>query len=198
MNTAFWIVLAYLCGSVSFAIVLSKMFGMPDPRSYGSNNPGATNMLRSGRKEVALLTLLGDGLKGFIPVYCAARWGELSPMELSWVAFAAFLGHLYPIFFKFKGGKGVATFLGAVLGLSAHIGLWVMLIWLATAVIFRYSSLASLVASLAALVLFAIEWGMGWWLLPIALMVVLMFYRHQSNIQNLLLGKERKLFAPKQ
>ena len=198
LSGGFWVVLAYLAGSVSFAIVLSKLFGMADPRSYGSNNPGATNMLRSGRKEVALLTLLGDAFKGFLPVYLAARWGELSPVALGWVALAAFLGHLYPVFFRFQGGKGVATFLGAVLGLSAQIGLWVILVWVAMAAVFRYSSLSSLTASVAALILFAAFWGIGWVLLPIMLMVVLMFYRHHSNIQNLLAGKERRLFAPKQ
>ena len=192
-----WCMLAYLVGSISFAIVLSRVFGMPDPRSYGSSNPGATNMLRSGRKEVALLTLLGDALKGFLPVYLAARWGELSPLALAWVAFAAFLGHLYPVFFRFQGGKGVATFLGAVLGLSAQIGLWVIVVWIAMAALFRYSSLASLTASVAALILFAAFWGVSWALLPMMLMVVLMFYRHQGNIQNLLAGKERRLFAPK-
>ena len=193
-----WCVLAYLVGSISFAIVLSKVFGMADPRSYGSNNPGATNMLRSGRKEVALLTLLGDALKGFLPVYLAARWGELSPVALGWVAFAAFLGHLYPIFFRFQGGKGVATFLCAVLGLSAQIGLWVILVWIVLAVVFRYSSLASLGASVVELVLFVFDWGMGWALLPMTLMVGLMFYRHRENIAKLRAGQERKLFAPKQ
>ena len=192
-----WCALAYLVGSISFAIVLSKWFGMDDPRSYGSNNPGATNMLRSGRKEVALLTLLGDALKGFLPVYAAARWGEMSTVGLAWVAFFAFLGHLYPIYFKFVGGKGVATFLGVVLGLSASIGLWVILVWIVLAVAFRYSSLSSLGASAAALILFALYWGMGWALLPMVLMVGLMFYRHRENITKLLAGQERKLFAPK-
>ena len=193
-----WCALAYLVGSISFAIVLSKWFGMDDPRSYGSNNPGATNMLRSGRKEVALLTLLGDAIKGFLPVYMAARWGEMSTVGLAWVAFFAFLGHLYPIYFKFVGGKGVATFLGVVLGLSANIGLWVILVWIVLAVVFRYSSLASLGASVVALVLFVFDWGMGWALLPITLMVSLMFYRHRENIAKLRAGQERKLFAPKQ
>ena len=192
-----WCALAYLVGSISFAIVLSKWFGMDDPRSYGSNNPGATNMLRSGRKEVALLTLLGDAIKGFLPVYVAARWGEMSTVGLAWVAFFAFLGHLYPIYFKFVGGKGVATFLGVVLGLSASIGLWVILVWMVLAVAFSYSSLSSLGASAAALILFALYWGMGWALLPMALMVGLMFYRHRENITKLLAGQERKLFAPK-
>lgn len=197
MSALLWCALAYLVGSLSFAIVLSRCFGMADPRSYGSNNPGATNMLRSGRKEVALLTLLGDALKGFLPVYCAARWGELSATGLAWVALAAFLGHLYPLFFGFKGGKGVATFLGAVLGLSAQIGLWVLLSWLVVAVALRYSSLSSLVTSVLALVLFACAWGLGWALCPIALMVLLMFYRHRENIGKLWRGQERKLFAPK-
>ncbi|MCE1177332.1 MAG: glycerol-3-phosphate 1-O-acyltransferase PlsY [Burkholderiales bacterium] len=193
-----WCALAYLVGSISFAIVLSKWFGMDDPRSYGSNNPGATNMLRSGRKEVALLTLLGDALKGFLPVYLAARWGEMGMVGLAWVALFAFLGHLYPIYFKFVGGKGVATFLGVVLGLSANIGLWVILVWIVLALVFRYSSLASLGASVVALVLFVFDWGMGWALLPMTLMVGLMFYRHRENIAKLRAGQERKLFAPKQ
>lgn len=193
-----WALIAYLFGSVSFAIVLSKVFRMQDPRSYGSNNPGATNMLRSGRKEVALLTLLGDVLKGFLPVYLAASVGELSVTALGCVALAAFLGHLYPIYFGFVGGKGVATFLGAVLGLSAMVGLWVILVWLAVALVFRFSSLASLVASVFALVLFAFEYGLGLVLLPLAAMVLLMFYRHRENIQKLLMGQERRLFAPKE
>lgn len=198
LTTALWCALAYLVGSISFAIVLSKWFAMDDPRSYGSNNPGATNMLRSGRKDVALLTLLGDALKGFLPVYLAARWGEMSSVGVAWVAFFAFLGHLYPIYFKFVGGKGVATFLGVVLGLSAGIGLWVILAWIALAAVFRYSSLASMGASVLALVLFARDWGVGWAMLPMALMVALMFYRHRENIAKLLAGQERQLFAPKQ
>ena len=193
-----WCVFAYLIGSISFAIVLSKWFGMDDPRSYGSNNPGATNMLRSGRKEVALLTLLGDAFKGFLPVYLAARWGEMSMVGLAWVASFAFLGHLYPIYFKFIGGKGVATFLGVVLGLSANIGWWVVLVWIVLAAVFRYSSLASLGASVMTLALFVFEWGTGWALLPMVLMVGLMFYRHRENIAKLRAGQERKLFAPKQ
>ncbi len=193
-----WTVAAYLLGSISFAIVLSKLFGMNDPRSYGSNNPGATNMLRSGRKDVALLTLLGDALKGFLPVYFAVRWGELSIVGAAWVALAAFLGHVYPIYFRFVGGKGVATYLGVVLGLSAGIGAWVILAWIVVAAALRYSSLASMVSAVVALLLFAQYWGIGWALLPIALMVVLMFYRHRENIAKLLSGQERKLFAPKQ
>ena len=189
LTTALWCALAYLVGSISFAIVLSKWFAMDDPRSYGSNNPGATNMLRSGRKDVALLTLLGDALKGFLPVYLAARWGEMSSVGVAWVAFFAFLGHLYPIYFKFVGGKGVATFLGVVLGLSAGIGLWVILAWIALAAVFRYSSLASMGASVLALVLFARDWGVGWAMLPMALMVALMFYRHRENIAKLLAGQ---------
>lgn len=198
LTIALWCALAYLVGSISFAIVLSKWFAMDDPRSYGSNNPGATNMLRSGRKDVALLTLLGDALKGFLPVYFAARWGEMSSVGVAWVAFFAFLGHLYPIYFKFVGGKGVATFLGVVLGLSAGIGLWVILAWIALAAVFRYSSLASMGASVLALVLFVLHWGVGWAMLPMALMVALMFYRHRENIAKLVAGQERQLFAPKQ
>ena len=192
-----WMALAYVLGSISFAIIVSKLLALQDPRSYGSQNPGATNMLRSGRKEAALFTLIGDALKGFIPVYLAARWGELSLTALVWVAFAAFMGHLYPIFFHFKGGKGVATFLGAMLGLSSSVGLWVIVAWLLTAVVFRYASVASLMASVVAFVLFALHWGIGWALLPLSFMVFLMFYRHRSNLQKLKLGQEGKLFAPK-
>ena len=192
-----WMALAYVLGSISFAIIVSKLLALQDPRSYGSQNPGATNMLRSGRKEAALFTLIGDALKGFIPVYLAARWGELSLTALVWVAFAAFMGHLYPIFFHFKGGKGVATFLGAMLGLSSSVGLWVIVAWLLTAVVFRYASVASLMASVVAFVLFALHWGIGWALLPLSFMVFLMFYRLLSNLQKLKLGQEGKLFAPK-
>ena len=192
-----WMALAYVLGSISFAIIVSKLLALQDPRSYGSQNPGATNMLRSGRKEAALFTLIGDALKGFIPVYLAARWGELSLTALVWVAFAAFMGHLYPIFFHFKGGKGVATFLGAMLGLSSSVGLWVIVAWLLTAVVFRYASVASLMASVVAFVLFALHWGIGWALLPLSFMVFLMFYRHRSNLRKLKLGQEGKLCAPK-
>ena len=197
MATLVWMLSAYLAGSVSFAIVLAKIFGMADPRTYGSNNPGATNMLRSGKKGVALLTLLCDGFKGFMPVYAASHWGALDVFGLSLVALAAFVGHLYPVFFKFVGGKGVATFLGAVLGLSSTIGLLTLLVWLVVAIMTRYSSLSSLVCSLFALFGLIYLWDVGLWTAVFLVMVGLMFMRHRANIQKLLAGQESKLFAKK-
>lgn len=197
MTTFFWIIAAYLLGSVSFAIVLSKFFGMDDPRSYGSNNPGATNMLRSGRKSVALLTLLGDALKGYIPVILARQFTDLPASALCAIALAAFLGHLFPLYFNFKGGKGVATFLGAILGLSAAVGGQMMLVWLVVALICRYSSASSLIASFAAFVLLYLKWDSGFWMIWVAIMIALLFWRHQSNIIKLMNGNESKLFAKK-
>mgnify|MGYP003417503833 FL=1 len=197
MQLILWMLFAYLAGSISFAIVLAKVCGMDDPRTYGSNNPGATNMLRSGRKGVALLTLLGDAFKGFLPVYLASRYGELSLLSLSLVALAAFVGHLYPVFFKFVGGKGVATFLGVVLGLSAQIGWMTALVWLLVAVLTRYSSLSSMLCSVFALFGLMYLWGVGFWMLAFVAMVGLLFYRHRANITKLLAGQESKLFAKK-
>ena len=195
MTALLYSIAAYLVGSISFAIVLSKVFGMQDPRSYGSNNPGATNMLRSGRKKIALLTLLGDGFKGFLPVFLAQKFTDLPVAPLSAIALAAFVGHLYPIFFQFKGGKGVATFLGAILALSPLIGAATLVVWLAVAALMRYSSLASLLASLAAFVMLFVVWGWGNWMLFIAAMVGLLFFRHRANISKLMAGTESKLFA---
>lgn len=197
MTAIFWIITAYLIGSISFAIVLSKLFKMEDPRSYGSNNPGATNMLRSGRKNIALLTLIGDAAKGYLPVMLAHQFTNLPATLLCAVALAAFLGHLYPIFFNFKGGKGVATFFGAVLGLSAPIGGLLMLVWIVIAALTRYSSLASLTSGLVAIGLFINDFGVGTWLIYIMIMVGLLFWRHQANIKKLLNGSESKLFTKK-
>ncbi|TDR30913.1 glycerol-3-phosphate 1-O-acyltransferase PlsY [Hydromonas duriensis] len=196
MTALIWSIAAYLLGSISFAIVLSKLFGMDDPRSYGSNNPGATNMLRSGRKTVALLTLLGDAAKGLLPVVLARQMTDL-PFALSMIACAAFLGHLYPIFFKFQGGKGVATFLGAMLGLIPAVGGLTLVVWLIVAVTTRYSSLSSLISSVFAFGLLVLYWGKGAWILWVALMVALLFWRHRSNIAKLLNGTESQLFAKK-
>lgn len=197
MTTLFWIIAAYLLGSVSFAIVLSKVFGMDDPRSYGSNNPGATNMLRSGRKMVALLTLLGDALKGFLPVMLAKQFTDLPVAALSAVALAAFLGHLYPIFFGFKGGKGVATFLGAILGLFPAVGGITMLVWFVVALLTRYSSASSLTASVMTFIVLIYNWGAGTWMVWMTIMVGLLFWRHRGNIRQLADGTESKLFSKK-
>lgn len=195
MTAMLWILAAYLIGSISFAIVLSRLFGMDDPRSYGSNNPGATNMLRSGRKNVALLTLLGDALKGFLPVFLAKQLTDLPAAPLTAIALAAFIGHLYPVFFQFKGGKGVATFLGAILALSPTAGIFTLAAWLLVAFVTRYSSLASLTASVVALLLLIGFWGLGNWVFFAFVMTGLLFWRHRANIAKLRAGTESKLFA---
>jgi glycerol-3-phosphate acyltransferase PlsY len=186
------IVAAYLLGSVSSAIIVCKLMGLPDPRSEGSNNPGATNVLRIGGKKPAAITLLGDSLKGFIPVLVANLMG-VSPLVLAGVAMAAFLGHLYPVFFGFKGGKGVATALGVQFGLGWQVGLSVALIWLFMAKVINISSLSALVSMALAPVIV-------WYFLSAPELVVMqvtlsliLFWRHRSNIQNLLSGTEGKI-----
>jgi glycerol-3-phosphate acyltransferase PlsY len=192
------IVAAYLTGSVSFAVVVSKLFGLPDPRSYGSGNPGATNVLRTGNKAAALLTLVGDGVKGFAAVAIAyhlgASWGDAS-LATAGAAVAVFLGHLYPIFHRFEGGKGVATAAGVAFGLSWQLGLAMLVIWLLVALTFRISSLASIVSAIIAPPLgfyFLGNWPEAWALIPIALLLV---WRHRANIRKLLAGTESRIGA---
>lgn len=184
----FFIIVAYLLGSVASAIIVCRCLGLPDPRTEGSNNPGATNVLRIGGKKAAAVTLLGDLLKGLIPVGLAQLWA--SEMGVAGAAMAAFLGHLYPLYFRFKGGKGVATAFGAILGLSPWTGIIALVIWLTVARIGRTSSLAALVAALLTPL---ISWWMGlasvqW--LAILSMVILLVWRHRDNIQRLLAGAE--------
>ena len=189
------VVSAYLVGSLSAAILVCKLMGLPDPRTEGSMNPGATNVLRLGGKKAALLTLLGDMLKGLLPVIIAVQLGS-DELTIALTLLAAFLGHLYPLFFGFKGGKGVATALGGLIGLHWSIGLATIATWLATAALFRYSSLSAL-AAIALAPLYV------WLLFPIAesstltaamgLITVMLYWRHRSNIQNLLSGKEDKI-----
>lgn len=183
---------AYLLGSISSAIIVCKLMGLPDPRTQGSNNPGATNVLRIGGKKAAAITLLGDMLKGVIPV-TAAHFLTTSDMVFALTGAAAFLGHLYPVFFSFKGGKGVATALGVQLGLQWQIGLVVAGIWLFMAKGLKISSLAALVSMALAPVIV-------WWFWPAveliimqSLITMLLFWRHKSNIQNLLSGREDKI-----
>lgn len=193
MDTIFiiFLVLAYLLGSVSSAIIVCKLMKLPDPRSEGSNNPGATNVLRIGGQTAAALTLTGDMLKGFIPVFAAQIFG-IEGFHLGLIAFAAFIGHLYPIFFKFQGGKGVATALGALLGLSVITGILVSITWLIVAFISRYSSLAALMASAIAPIYLLIFSNKAYFI-PALMMTLLIFWRHRNNIKNLRAGTEGKI-----
>ena len=192
------LVAGYLLGSVSFAVVVSRLFGLADPRSYGSGNPGATNVLRSGSKVAALVTLLGDALKGALAVvlvrWVGARYG-LGDAAAAWAGTAAFIGHLYPVFFGFKGGKGVATFLGVLLAVNPVLGAAACGLWALVAYFFRYSSAASMAAAGAAPFIYAFIWGFDAVLAAVVLMCLLLVFRHQQNIANLLAGKERKLGA---
>ncbi|MDR0201511.1 MAG: glycerol-3-phosphate 1-O-acyltransferase PlsY [Delftia acidovorans] len=198
-------VAAYLIGSLSFAVIVSRAMGLNDPRTYGSGNPGATNVLRSGSKAAAAVTLLLDAAKGWLPVALVQWFGSrfgLGDGTMAMVALAAFLGHLYPVFFRFKGGKGVATALGVLLGISGWLGLAVAATWLIIAVFFRYSSLASLVASVFAPVYYLMCSGVVWYAeTPIAAAIVamaaLLIWRHRENIQRLMAGKESRLGSKK-
>ena len=193
METDYLIILGgYMFGSISTAIIVCKLMGLPDPRTQGSKNPGATNVARLGGKKAAALTLLGDMLKGLVPVLIA-HYLQMSPVILAATALAAFLGHLYPVFFGFQGGKGVATALGVIYGLYWPVGLLTTATWLAMAVVFRYSSLAALVA-----ILLTPLWFL--WLMPepeiiaaMSVLTVLLFWRHRSNIRNLISGEEGKI-----
>jgi acyl phosphate:glycerol-3-phosphate acyltransferase len=191
------VVTAYLIGSVSFAVVVSRAFRLPDPREYGSGNPGATNVLRSGRKSAAVLTLLGDCGKGWLAVFAAGQWivdGTATAMALA--AVAVILGHMYPVFHGFKGGKGVATALGVLLALSPYLGLGVLATWITIAVFFRYSSLAALISAAFAVFFTLILFNAAHpFFFAVAVIAPLLIWRHRSNIRNLLEGRESKLGA---
>jgi len=192
MLTVIFVIAAYLLGSISFAVVSSKLFGLADPRSYGSGNPGATNVLRSGKKAAAALTLFGDAAKGWLAVFLAIQFA-LSDVQIALVALAVFIGHLFPVFLRFKGGKGVATALGILLAFDLWLGLGGLATWLFMAVVFRLSSLAALTAAVATPV-YAIWLGLPKeWVLASGIMSLLLIWRHKSNIQNLLAGKESKI-----
>lgn len=199
------VVLAYLIGSLSFAVIVSKTLGMADPRSYGSGNPGATNVLRSGNKGAALATLLLDALKGWLPVFVVQHWGDAYGLGLTTAALAglaAFLGHLYPVFFGFQGGKGVATALGALMGVDWLLGLATGTSWLIIAFFFRYASLASIVASLFAPAYYLLGGNIAWPLetavfFTLLAMSLLLIWRHRENIRRLWAGTESKLGAGK-
>lgn len=201
MTTLVFVVLAYLLGSVSFAVLMSKAFGLADPRSYGSGNPGATNVLRSGKKAAAALTLLGDAAKGWLAVFLAIQFvphnGE-GLLIVALVCVAVFLGHVFPVFLKFKGGKGVATALGVLLALKVWMGLAVLAIWVLVAAVFRYSSLSALVAAIAAPIIAMLVPLRPELVFATAIMSMLLIWRHKGNIQNLLTGKESKIGGKKQ
>lgn len=188
--------MAYLLGSISFAVVASWSFRLPDPRTYGSKNPGATNVLRSGKKAAAVLTLLGDAGKGWLAVvlanYFSHVW-ELGGEAVAGAAIAVFLGHLFPVFLGFNGGKGVATSAGVLLGLDPWLGLLVILTWLLVAIVWRISSLSALVAALLAPMYAYILHGFGINIFAIITITLFLFWRHKLNIINLLAGKEARI-----
>lgn len=186
----------YLLGSLPFAVIVSRAFGLADPRSYGSGNPGATNVLRSGNKKAALFTLLGDALKGVAAVVLA-RSLNAPELVVALTGLAAFLGHLFPLFLKFKGGKGVATAAGVLLALDPVVGLAALVTWLAAAVVTRYSSLAALLAALAAPLAVGLSGGDGGQLLVVAVMALGLIAKHWANIQRLMAGQEPKIGAKK-
>ncbi len=196
---------AYLLGSLAFAVIVSRVMGLSDPRTFGSKNPGATNVLRSGSKAAAIVTLLLDALKGLVPVLLVRLYGKRWGLEdgtVALVALGAFLGHLYPVFFRFQGGKGVATFIGAVFGIHWLLGIATGLTWLIIAFFFRYSSLASLVAAVFAPVYFLLGDRIQWYaetpvVLALFAMAALLAWRHRENIKRLLAGKESRLGAKK-
>ncbi|HJS37239.1 MAG TPA: glycerol-3-phosphate 1-O-acyltransferase PlsY [Burkholderiales bacterium] len=196
MQTALIVLAAYALGSVSYAIVLSRLFGMPDPRSYGSGNPGATNVLRSGRKLVAVLTLLGDGGKGWLAVWLAQLWtGQTAILGLDVLlaGVAVFAGHLFPAFHGFRGGKGVATAAGVLLGFDPWLGLGTLATWVAIFAFFRVSSLAALVAAVFAPAYAFWLFGLRPVFPAVAAIAVLLLWRHKDNIRRLLAGEEGRM-----
>lgn len=200
---------AYLLGSLSFAVIISRFMRLDDPRSYGSGNPGATNVLRSGNKLAALLTLLFDALKGWAAILLVRLFsvglglGELNPNAEAIAGIGAFLGHVFPIFFRFQGGKGVATAAGVLLGWAYPVGLLTLAIWLTVALVLRYSSLAALVAALACAPIYYMGRYTNWWhmhppiLAACCIMAVLLIWRHKLNIQRLLKGQESRIGSKK-
>jgi len=190
------VIVAYLIGSVSSAIIICKIMCLPDPRDSGSGNPGATNVLRIGGKKAAIIALIGDALKGYIPVKIAILLGIFDFYTIALVAVAAFVGHLYPIFFKFKGGKGVATCLGALIALNLVLSLVVLGVWILVFALLRFSSLAALTAVAVGLIY-------GWHLMPhayyiaFAVMGLTLYWRHRSNIERLIKGTEPKFGSKK-
>jgi glycerol-3-phosphate acyltransferase PlsY len=196
VGIALFAVLGYLLGSISFAVLVSRAFALPDPRTYGSGNPGATNVLRTGRKLAAALTVMGDGAKGWLAVFLAQHFGEPEMVQVAMAAAgaAAVIGHMYPLFHRFQGGKGVATALGVLIGLNIYIAAGTAATWIVMAAFFRISSLAALVSAVFApffaLIFYNAHHPYFWSVLLIALLLI---WRHKANIRNLLAGKESRL-----
>lgn len=200
MATAAFIAVAYLIGSLSFAVVISRAFRLPDPRSYGSGNPGATNVLRTGRKLAALLVLIGDGGKGWLAVFLAQRYAAdfgLDAVGVAGCAVAVFLGHLFPLYFGCRGGKGVSTAAGILLAIHPWLGLATLATWIIIALFFRYSSLAAIVsavfAPIYALFMSLLGFELGSMPAAVMLLAALLVWRHKTNILNLVAGKERRI-----
>lgn len=196
MVTIVFVSVAYVIGSIPFAVLTSRAFGLPDPRTYGSRNPGATNVLRTGKTAAAALTLLGDAAKGFVAVALAKMLAPalgVGPETLAAVALAVFFGHVFPVFLNFRGGKGVATALGVLLALNAWLGLAVLATWLVVAAIWRISSLAAVTAAALAPAYGGYFFGLDVLSLAVLIMAVALVWRHKSNIQNLLAGKEGRI-----
>lgn len=205
LNPLLATVASYLIGSLSFAVLVSRLMGLNDPRTYGSKNPGATNVLRSGNRKAAVLTLLLDAFKGWLPVVLVQGWGEawgLGAGTVALVGLAAFLGHLYPVFFRFQGGKGVATAAGVILAFNPWLGLASLATWVIVAYFFRFSSLAAIVTAVFAPAYFLLGRGVAWeapgvMVLSLAVMGVLLIWRHAENINRLLAGTESRLGSKK-
>lgn len=196
MNSFVFGILAYLIGSIPFAVVVSRAFGLADPRTYGSRNPGATNVLRAGNKLAALLTLVGDAAKGWLAVFLAQQSG-LPASGVALVALAVFFGHLFPVFLKFKGGKGVATAAGVLLALDPWLGLATLGTWLFIAYTLRYSSLAALIAAAAAPIYAGMLWGTDGLVLAVGIMSMALIGKHWQNLQRLLAGSEPRIGGAK-
>jgi glycerol-3-phosphate acyltransferase PlsY len=194
MQMALAVIVAYLIGSISFAIVVSQVMSLPDPRSYGSKNPGATNVLRSGSKLAAVATLLGDALKGWVAVWLALVY---VPDAAPYAALAAFLGHLFPVFHGFHGGKGVATAAGVLFGIDWRLGLGTLATWIIIAAFLRYSSLAALCAAVFAPFFTALLLGFDAYFVCVAIMAALLVWRHKENIARLMAGTESRIGAKK-
>lgn len=195
MDAAVFAALAYLLGSVSFAVIVSGMFSLPDPRTYGSGNPGATNVLRTGRRAAAALTLAGDVTKGWAAVAIAGHFAapEASGLAMALAAVAAVIGHMYPLFYRFQGGKGVSTTLGVLLALNVYLAAGAVATWLIIAFFFRYSSLAALVAALFAPFFCFLLYGAHAYMLAVAAVSLLLIARHGTNIRKLLAGTESRI-----